>query len=516
MMDEKLFERLDSWTQAQLDGELTDQQHVELETALRDDAEARRLYIELIHQHAAMRRLLGHIPACEPATALGSKRDAIAGEEHVAGCQSPTLAGRLTNFFARPMPMSITVAAMIMVALLTALHFVVPPATVRDDDAESPSPDWAVARVTGVQDAVWAEGQASVFTGTDLTAGQVLDLESGLVEVTFQDGARALLEGPAVFRVDSKNAATLERGKLAGRIGNGAHGFIVHTEYATVTDLGTEFGVEAGEESTHVAVYEGIVLFAPTDAEASQRAVQVNAGGVATATRSGGLTASSTGAEKLAIQREIRQPTFSPGDVIHVDIHANAGGAYSGRGANGTGGTWNTHFSLRDWNLLKSDGTVSPVAYSAANWDGVHKTLVSTHANLEDYLFDRTPDPVDATLTISGLDDSLLYDLYIYAGVEGGIYEAGGKSAKVTYQGPGANDPDFARGAVLAVYEDVAQTGNTALLAGLAPTGGQIKVACKTNPQTFTAAQTGDIVVNLSGFTLVASPSAVASKEPAR
>ena len=115
----------------------------------------------------------------------------------------------------------------------------------------------------------------------------------------------------------------------------------------------------------------------------------------------------------------VNPATISPGDVIHVDI--DGGSQYTGPGADGTSGTWNTG-SFSGTALSKSDGSASPVAYAAGNWDGFWSTALTGHPVLEDFLFDRTPDPIDSTLTITGLDDSQQYDLYIYTGVEGGIY----------------------------------------------------------------------------------------------
>ena len=205
--------------------------------------------------------------------------------------------------------------------------------------------------------------------------------------------------------------------------------------------------------------------------------------------------------EVVAIEQVVPDAPIVAGDVIHVDIFSNAngdGGLFAGTGANGTGGTWNTSSTDTGSSLLKSSGVASEVDFLAEDWDGNWNTGVTEHANLEDALFDDVS--INATLTISDLDDSLLYDLYIYAGFESGIYKADGKEAKVTYQGFYI-DPDFAAGAPLAVYDDGTQIGNTGLLQSLSPTGGQITVTFETNPEGVTYGG-----VSLSGFTLVAIP----------
>ena len=50
-----------------------------------------------------------------------------------------------------------------------------------------------------------------------LQAGQQLQLEKGIAQITYSNGAVVLLEGPASFTVDSPNSGFLSRGKLTAR-----------------------------------------------------------------------------------------------------------------------------------------------------------------------------------------------------------------------------------------------------------------------------------------------------------
>jgi hypothetical protein len=81
-------------------------------------------------------------------------------------------------------------------------------------------------------------------------------LSSGLLEISYDTGAKVVLEGPAIYQVKSKNSGLLSVGKLTGRVeALTARGFSVHTPTAVITDLGTEFGVEVdnkGITSSHV------------------------------------------------------------------------------------------------------------------------------------------------------------------------------------------------------------------------------------------------------------------------
>jgi hypothetical protein len=89
----------------------------------------------------------------------------------------------------------------------------------------------------------------------NLVEGQRLTLKSGLVELEFGEGARAILEAPSAFEVRGGNAGYLQMGRLSANVPRRAHGFAVETPLLTVVDLGTEFGVSVaadGVAETHV------------------------------------------------------------------------------------------------------------------------------------------------------------------------------------------------------------------------------------------------------------------------
>jgi hypothetical protein len=118
----------------------------------------------------------------------------------------------------------------------------------------------SVARVTATRNCSWAREGSDIGFGARLTSGQRLDLATGLVEVTFNDGAVVVLEGPATFDVQSPKRALLHEGRLAAVVPERARGFEVETSRLNVVDLGTEFGVMAEPEgTTEVHVFNGLV-----------------------------------------------------------------------------------------------------------------------------------------------------------------------------------------------------------------------------------------------------------------
>ncbi|MCE9553362.1 MAG: FecR family protein, partial [Planctomycetes bacterium] len=162
------------------------------------------------------------------------------------------------------------------------------PLTVSDPPA-NPAKLAIVAELVRTIDAKWEQGADSThhaprdgnFTRSvkdtmALRAGEELRLTSGLAEICFASGASVILEGSSTFMPQSNNSGRLLQGKLAAHVPPPAEGFAVHTERATITDLGTEFGVvvntKSGQQipSTEVHVFLGKVDVAQTASSQSE------------------------------------------------------------------------------------------------------------------------------------------------------------------------------------------------------------------------------------------------------
>ena len=97
------------------------------------------------------------------------------------------------------------------------------------------------------------------------------------MEITYDTGAKVILQGPVTYEVESARGGYMSVGKLTAEWRGGGkrsgdkrpnqapgptYPFVVRTPTATVTDLGTEFGVEvdaAGVTRSHV--FQGKVIF---------------------------------------------------------------------------------------------------------------------------------------------------------------------------------------------------------------------------------------------------------------
>lgn len=126
------------------------------------------------------------------------------------------------------------------------------------------SPKPPAAMVTGMMGVSWAgqPDQASLALSADRGESKI---GSGLIELTFASGTRAVVEGPATFQVLGNNAMSLQQGKLVADVPKGAEGFSVAYPDGKIVDLGTEFGVEvaSGGRSANFGVFRGEIEFHP-------------------------------------------------------------------------------------------------------------------------------------------------------------------------------------------------------------------------------------------------------------
>jgi hypothetical protein len=139
-------------------------------------------------------------------------------------------------------------------------------------------PSLSVARITATRNCLWQHATNGIGFGSRLHPGQRLELAAGLVEITFDDGAAVVLEGPATFDVRARGEARLHEGRLSAVVPERAHGFQVATSRVNIIDLGTEFGLMAeAEGATEVHVFNGLVKAQLLDEMGNQlRTVELN------------------------------------------------------------------------------------------------------------------------------------------------------------------------------------------------------------------------------------------------
>ena len=256
MRDERLIVLLDAY----LEGALTQEEKQELERMLLESDAARREFWQRASLHgwtyAAAKLNYSAKPSSEVARARRELRSTTF-EAFVSWLQRASrmawkvaLAGAATS------------AAVLMWLGIRALQ----PAPNDEAVADAPSPmvnTNFVATLTRGSGVVW-DGEANYVDIGSTLSSRWLRLKSGAVQLEFYDGARVILEGPAALELISPGEARLDYGKLNARVPEPAHGFKVYTTDATVTDLGTEFGLNRQpDQPAKVEVFEGKVEVAP-------------------------------------------------------------------------------------------------------------------------------------------------------------------------------------------------------------------------------------------------------------
>lgn len=235
--------RLSQLLERYFDREVDVDEIAELQTLLRENAEAREYYWKAAEWHALFRQ-------------WGEQewgRDAATAERRVvpmpvvtrpaprAGGNAPvkTITRRQVVRFPFARWATGIAAAAAVVVFLT--H----------------QPRGPVATLDQVAHVTWKSGK---FEPSGRLKPGSFQLETGAAVIAFDRGARVVVEGPAVFELRDNNSMTLRSGKARAHVSESAHGFKLQTPRFTAVDLGTEFGCDVSTEGIgELHVFEGNV-----------------------------------------------------------------------------------------------------------------------------------------------------------------------------------------------------------------------------------------------------------------
>jgi hypothetical protein len=296
MIDAAFKDKLCELIGALCNGSITLEDREQLGSLLSGDDQVRQFYIRYLDLHLALTDLdlLNCDDSADILPGLLAGLDACNRDEDAPSVDAlpvePSLAFPATefnlfstglqgsvNYFPESMPLAYLVATLVMGLglLIGAFTYVSKPeqlvahsqSTLDQSPAFSPSREPAfVGQITGAANCEMADPKTDLSRRYRVAVGERFALASGAMEITYDTGARVILEGPSVYEVRSKNGGFLSRGKLTGKVTTEwAKGFSVRTPTAIVTDLGTEFGVEVdGNGTTTSYVFRGLVRVQPT------------------------------------------------------------------------------------------------------------------------------------------------------------------------------------------------------------------------------------------------------------
>jgi len=247
---------------ALVDGEMTPADAGRLERLVCESPAARRSLVDYLQLHGEL--------YWDHAVAAGS----IVREQALPPADAQTTPMRKSAGRARRWRgIAAAVAASLVVAVAS---WAVISATMLRRGSEGPT---VAAHLIRTSAALWPEGSPGPEQNAALCAGQMLDLRAGLAEIVFQSGARVIVEGPAEIEFQGPGRGYLRVGRLAAHVPPEAAGFVVATPNATVTDLGTEFGVAvdpAGLSEVHAIA--GAIQVRPEGSSETTKSRELRAG----------------------------------------------------------------------------------------------------------------------------------------------------------------------------------------------------------------------------------------------
>lgn len=211
------------------DGELSAEEMRQLNVQLRNDTDARRVFMELLNLDAGLAAItVDGVPQlsdeCDHAVNSVTVRADDVGTD-----QQPSF-GRL---------------AMMLAACLSVVSAI----TFRPQTASEQFA--AVERVAGVEE-LWKQA---------VLGSEPYEIQAGTLELVTSRGARVVIEAPAEFYFESAQRLHLMRGRMTADVPPLAKGFTVVTPNGEAVDLGTKFGVDVpirGQSEVHV--FQGEVI----------------------------------------------------------------------------------------------------------------------------------------------------------------------------------------------------------------------------------------------------------------
>ncbi len=262
---------LEKLIHAYMDGVITPEDMARLNVRLREDAEARREFTEMLNLDSAMGAMAAGWEKAEGTVAVAEAR--------------PPKRTRLTMLAA---------AAGCLVLMMAAGAWW-----------------WLETWRQGYATVTGAAGMEGLAEGAVLH-GETHELRKGTLSLTTTRGAKIVIEAPAAFRFESTQRLRVLRGRLAADVPPAAKGFTVVTPSGDAIDLGTRFGVDVPESgASEIHVFQGEVI-AKASGAPERKSVR---GGDAVTMDTGGSAA-----------RELRTAAFiQPDEAMELNAGLAAG-----------------------------------------------------------------------------------------------------------------------------------------------------------------------------------------------
>ncbi len=118
----------------------------------------------------------------------------------------------------------------------------------------------------------WSGSITHLNDGDSIYLGEVVTLNSGIIELTTERDVSVFLEGPAQFEFKTQTELSLNYGHVYSKVMKKGVGFTVKTPNAMIVDLGTEFSVKYDKycSDTQVQMYKGSAVISSNNDSADR------------------------------------------------------------------------------------------------------------------------------------------------------------------------------------------------------------------------------------------------------
>jgi hypothetical protein len=266
-----LLDEVHELAHAVLAGRATPEQCRRLELLVAQSEDARRAYIQYLHETVVIRQYVrcnGDRPVARSFELPGDGLDqaqALADEREPSAQTAVGTSSEAPSVFTAEPPQTVarrrparswgrwSALALGLSGVVAAVLF----AAFRDGGRNAANmADQRIARIARSADAVWKkEGEATRLQDGDWLSFGRYSLEQGIAQLAFPWGTEVTLEAPAEFEFAPDGTRQLLRGQLIAKVTQEDTGFTIDTPTVRVIDLGTEFGVStapSGESEVHV------------------------------------------------------------------------------------------------------------------------------------------------------------------------------------------------------------------------------------------------------------------------
>ncbi|WP_144057371.1 FecR domain-containing protein [Novipirellula maiorica] len=242
--------RLRELTHRKCDGNIADDELLELSSLLESSAKLRTYYWEMIAIESQLQWDLG---SCE------GEIDSLK-QTTLAGSESPTEQSQQRRLAWAIGVIAIAASLLMMFAMSFDLWTGGQPVANSNVTAHSLAEQPVVGRLTKLSsETTWALNRVSDQDSGALRRGDTIELRSGTAKLDLAGKASAILHSPAIVDVNSGDHLFLVVGEMQVENADGERGLSVDTREARITDDAKAYSVDARETTTDIVVFDGEV-----------------------------------------------------------------------------------------------------------------------------------------------------------------------------------------------------------------------------------------------------------------